>query len=104
MGWGERRYADHIFTRIYFRMHHFVVNFSKFSLPHEATGHCPPNQNPAHALGCLFESVPVGAGVKVDQGVSWSSEVISSQMLVQVPASTYTSPTSASQVRSPVVV
>jgi len=42
VGWGERRCADHIFTRVYFRMHHFVVNFSKFSLPHEATGHCPP--------------------------------------------------------------
>jgi len=23
----ERRYADHIFIQIYFRMHHFVVNF-----------------------------------------------------------------------------
>ena len=27
---GERRYADHIFIQIYFRMHHFVVKFSKF--------------------------------------------------------------------------
>jgi len=27
----ERRYADHIFIQIYFRMHHFVVKFSKFS-------------------------------------------------------------------------
>ena len=26
----ERRYADHIFIQIYFRMHHFVVKFSKF--------------------------------------------------------------------------
>jgi len=25
------RYADHIFIQIYFRMHHFVVKFSKFS-------------------------------------------------------------------------
>ena len=25
----ERRYADHIFIQIYFRMHHFVVKFSK---------------------------------------------------------------------------
>jgi len=25
----ERRYADHIFIQIYFRMHYFVVNFSK---------------------------------------------------------------------------
>ena len=39
------------------------------------------------------------AGVKVDQGVLWSSEVISSQMLVQVPASTCMSPINASQVR-----
>ena len=23
----ERRYADHIFIQIYFRMHHFVVSF-----------------------------------------------------------------------------
>ena len=27
----ERRYADHIFIQIYFRMHHFVAKFSKFS-------------------------------------------------------------------------
>ena len=27
----ERRYADHIFIQIYFRTHHFVVKFSKFS-------------------------------------------------------------------------
>jgi len=26
----ERRYADHIFIQIYFRMHHFVVKFPKF--------------------------------------------------------------------------
>jgi len=25
----ERRYADHIFIQIYFRVHHFVVKFSK---------------------------------------------------------------------------
>jgi len=25
----ERRYVDHIFIQIYFRMHHFVVKFSK---------------------------------------------------------------------------
>jgi len=25
----ERRYADHIFIQLYFRMHHFVVKFSK---------------------------------------------------------------------------
>ena len=26
----ERRYADHIFNQIYFRMHHLAVKFSKF--------------------------------------------------------------------------
>jgi len=35
----DRRYADHVFIRIYFRMHHFVVKFSKFSSPQAATGH-----------------------------------------------------------------
>jgi len=25
----ERRYADHIFIQLYFRVHHFVVKFSK---------------------------------------------------------------------------
>jgi len=35
----ERRYADHIFIQIYFRMHHFVVRFSKFSSPQAAMGH-----------------------------------------------------------------
>ena len=34
----ERRYADHIFIQIYFRMHHFVVKFSKFSPPQAAGG------------------------------------------------------------------
>ena len=38
----ERRYADHIFIQIYFRMHHFVVEFSKFSSPQAARGHWPP--------------------------------------------------------------
>ena len=45
----EWRYADHIFIQIYFRMHHFVVKFSKFSLPVAAR---PPNPNTA--------DVPVG--------------------------------------------
>jgi len=45
-GWGERRYADHIFIQIYFRMQHFVV---KFSSP-RAQGGIDPNQNPADAL------------------------------------------------------
>jgi len=35
----ERRYADHIFIQIYFRMHHFVVEFLKFSSPQAARGH-----------------------------------------------------------------
>ena len=35
----ERRYADHISIQIYFRKHHFVVKFSKFSLPQAARGH-----------------------------------------------------------------
>jgi len=35
----ERRYADHIFIQIYFKMYHFVVKFWKFSLPHEAKGY-----------------------------------------------------------------
>ena len=26
---SERRYADHLFIQIYFRMHHFVVKFLK---------------------------------------------------------------------------
>jgi len=36
-GWSS--YSDHIFIQIYFRMHHFVVTFSKFSSPHAARGH-----------------------------------------------------------------
>jgi len=35
----ERRYADHVFIQIYFRMHHFVVKFPKYSSPQAATGH-----------------------------------------------------------------
>ena len=43
----ERRYADHIVIQIYFRMHHFVVKFSKkFRLRRQGTID-PPNQNPA---------------------------------------------------------
>jgi len=34
----ERCYADHIFIQIYFRLHHFAVNFSKFSSPRAARG------------------------------------------------------------------
>jgi len=43
----ERRYADHIFTQIYFRMHHFVVKFSKKIRLRRQGGIDPPNQNPA---------------------------------------------------------
>ena len=50
----ERRYADHIFIQIYFRMHHFVVKFSKFSSPRAASGHWPPNQNPADVPCCKW--------------------------------------------------
>jgi len=32
----ERRYADHIFIQIYFRMHRVLVKFSKFSSPQAA--------------------------------------------------------------------
>ena len=35
------------FIQIYFRMHHFVVKFSKLSSPQAARGQWPPNQNPA---------------------------------------------------------
>jgi len=35
----ERSYADHISIQTYFRKHHFVVKFSKFSLLQAARGH-----------------------------------------------------------------
>jgi len=60
----ERRYADHIFIEIYFRMHHFVVKFSKFSSPQAARGIDPPNQNPADVPGlptCLLLAPTVSA-------------------------------------------
>jgi len=48
----ERRYADHIFNQIYFRMRHFVVKFSKkIRLRQAAGGTDPANQNPADPLG-----------------------------------------------------
>jgi len=37
----ERRYADHIFIQISFRMHHFVVKFSKLSSTQAARVHWP---------------------------------------------------------------
>ena len=39
------------FVQIYFRMHHFVVKFKK-KLPQAASGHWPPNQNPADFPDC----------------------------------------------------
>jgi len=51
----EQRYADHIFIQLYFRMHHFVVIFSKFPSPQAARGHWTHNQNPADVL----EPIPV---------------------------------------------
>jgi len=53
----ERRYADHIFIQIYFRMHHIVVKFSKFSSPQAARGIDPPNQNPADIPDPKYSSV-----------------------------------------------
>jgi len=38
-GWGKQRYADHTFIQVNFRMHHFVVKFSKFSSTQVAKGH-----------------------------------------------------------------
>ena len=37
--WRERRYANYIFIQIYFIVHHFIVNFSKFSLRQAARRH-----------------------------------------------------------------
>ena len=37
--------------QIYFRTHHFIVKFSKFSSPQAIRGHWPPNQNPADVPG-----------------------------------------------------
>jgi len=51
--WGEENGAmltTYLF-KLYFRMHHFVVKFSKFSSPRAAKGELtPPNQNPADAF------------------------------------------------------
>ena len=44
----ERRYAGYIFIQIYFRMHHFVVKFSKKNFASGGKGALTPsNQNPA---------------------------------------------------------
>ena len=62
----EQRYSDHIFIQICFRMHHFVVKFSKFS-SQAARVIEPPNQNPAdavvkNALEILVVGAVCGAG------------------------------------------
>ena len=48
----ERRYADHIFIQIYFRMHHFVVKFSKFSSPADVPGYF----GHPYRMGSLWDS------------------------------------------------
>ena len=47
----ERHYADHMFIQIYFRMHNFVVKFSKKIRLRRQGGIDPPNQNPADVPG-----------------------------------------------------
>jgi len=57
MGWGgdrERLYADHI-IQIYFRVHHFVLKFSKLFRLRRQQGIDPPNQNPADAVAVTAE-------------------------------------------------
>ena len=59
----ERRYADHIFIQIYFRMHHFVVKYSKKFSPQAARGIDPPSQNPADPLiACRRRAIIVSVG------------------------------------------
>jgi len=55
----ERRYADHIFIQIYFRMHHSVVKFSKFHHFRRQGSIDPPNQNPADVPGFSAFSMAV---------------------------------------------
>ena len=57
----ERRYADHIFIQLYFRVLHFVVKFSKkkFIRVRRQGGIDHPNQNPADVPGCGFRDVVV---------------------------------------------
>ena len=58
----ERRYADHIFIQIYFRMHHFVViaYFLNILRLRRQGGIDPPNQNPADVPGdaAIIENGP----------------------------------------------
>ena len=60
----QRRYADHIiFIQIYFRTHHFVVTFSKFSSSQATREHWPPKQNPAD-----FPAVNIWQSYKQEHG------------------------------------
>ena len=53
----ERRYSDQIFIQMYFRMHHFVVKFSKFSSPQAARGIDPP-QPKSCGRSCALAKIP----------------------------------------------
>ena len=71
----ERRYAEHIFIQIYFRMHHFVVKFSKFSSPQAARGALTPNQNPADVSGkhvLYFSEVARGCSQSQCRNPAWA--------------------------------
>jgi len=78
----ERRYADHIFIQIYFRMHRFVVKFSKSSSPQAARGHWPPNQNPAD----------VSAHVSFWAHVKIASRIVSYRILLSLSVFTFSYP------------
>ena len=64
----ERRYSDHIFIQICFRMLHFVVKFSQFCSPQAARGHWLPNQNPADVPGRILHCVGTQSGWLMRQG------------------------------------
>ena len=56
----ERRYADHTFIQIYFRMHHSVDKFSKFlHFRRQGSIDPPPDQNPADVSGFSAFSMAV---------------------------------------------
>jgi len=56
----ERRYADHIFIQIYFRMHHFVAKKIFFASGGKRAL-TPPNQNPA--------DVPAAASISKEEAL-----------------------------------
>ena len=79
----ERHYADHMFIQMYFRMHHFVVKFSKVSSPQAARGHWPPNRNPADVPATTITLLETCCSVTV----SWNrwtcaGEVTALRMLI----------------------